>query len=247
MPSDLELEYKHLDEVSSTNDYLRNLSPEADVTVAVAQFQTRGRGQQGNTWVSNRGENLLFSVLVQPTALHPSDAFVLSQAMALAIKEALSKHLEGVQIKWPNDIYCHGQKICGTLIENTLDGSGIARSIIGSGVNVNQTEFPDGLAAPATSMRRQLGHEVSTENLLQDIILRFTHYYAKVQVGLYVGIRELYHRDLYRRGEQCTFQDQAGQFRGVIDRVEPSGLLVIIDSDQRERCYAFKEVKLVQM
>lgn len=64
--SDLALEYRHFEEVSSTNDFLRTVSPTADITVVSASFQTKGRGQMGNTWVSDHGQNALFSLLVCP-------------------------------------------------------------------------------------------------------------------------------------------------------------------------------------
>lgn len=246
MLSDPELEYRHLDEVSSTNDYLRDYTPQAAITVAVADFQTRGRGQVGNTWVSSPGQNLLFSVLVCPTALRAGNGFVLSQAMALAIKDVLDRHVDGVLIKWPNDIYCHGRKICGTLIENTLSGPYVARSVIGSGINVNQTDFPPGLAVPPTSLRLQSGHEASVENLLRDILRCFRTYYAEVQGGRYEHIRELYHDSLYMRGHRCAFSDADGRFEGTISHVEPGGHLIIKDTDGRERRYAFKEVKLLR-
>lgn len=246
MLSDQGLEFKHLGEVSSTNDYLREYAPQAPVTVAWADFQTRGRGQVGNTWVSNPGENLLFSLLVCPPDLRAGNGFILSQAMALAIKEVLDRHISGVEIKWPNDIYCHGRKICGTLIENALCGALVARSVIGSGINVNQTLFPDGLAVPPTSLCLELGHTMSVQDLLRDVVQCFLSYYAEVQEGRYGRIRELYHRSLYMKGQPCTFRDRKGEFPGTISHVEPSGHLIIRDTLGQDRRYAFKEVKLVR-
>lgn len=246
--SDLELEYRHLEETSSTNDYLRDYTPQpaTQITVAVADFQIRGRGQVGNTWVSNRGENLLFSVLVCPSGLRAGNGFVLSQAMALAIKEVLDRHIGDVLIKWPNDVYCQGRKICGTLIENTLSGPLVSRSVIGSGINVNQTDFPSGLAVPPTSLHLQLGHEVSVKELLGEILGCFSTYYDKVQRGEYECIRELYHESLYMRGRLCCFSDASGCFEGTISHVEPSGHLIIKDTFGNDRRYAFKEVKLIR-
>ncbi len=246
MLSDRELEYKHLNEVSSTNDFLRDYSSQATMTVAYADFQTRGRGQVGNTWNSNPGENLLFSILVHPTELRAGNGFILSQAMALSIKDVLDRHISDVLIKWPNDIYCQGRKICGTLIENSLSGAFVARSVIGSGINVNQTDFPSGLAVEPTSLRLQLGHEMSVKDLLQDIIQCFRTYYAEVQQGSYERVRNLYHKSLYMRGQQCTFCDEGGQFTGTISHVEPSGHLIILDDRMQERRYAFKEVHLLR-
>lgn len=245
MHSGLALEYSHLEETTSTNDYLRNLTPSADITVVSTSFQTKGRGQMGNTWVSDRGKNALFSVLVRPKELKATDGFVLSQAMALAIKETLDEHIGEVCIKWPNDIYHEGRKICGTLIENTLMGKQVWHSVIGSGINVNQRTFPDGLAAPATSICLILDKELSPEALVHAITERFAKYYEEVQQGHYCRIRELYHDSLYLKGEWCRFQDDSGAFIGCISHVEPDGHIVIKDSESVCRRYAFKQVKLI--
>ena len=184
MHSDLALEYRHLEEVSSTNDFLRAYEPMADVTVLSASYQTNGRGQMGNTWISNSGENALFSILVCPSALKASDGFVLSQAMALSIKEVLDAYLEGISIKWPNDIYCGDEKICGILIENSLKGSEIDWSIIGIGLNVNQTSFPEHLPNP-TSMRLCTGNSnpYNTREILEEFMGIFTGYYREYLNG----------------------------------------------------------------
>ena len=244
MHSDLALEYRHLEEVSSTNDFLRAYEPMADVTVLSASYQTNGRGQMGNTWISNSGENALFSILVCPSALKASDGFVLSQAMALSIKEVLDGYLEGISIKWPNDIYCGDEKICGTLIENVLMGKFVGRSVIGSGINVNQTEFPGGLAAPPTSLRIYINRIVPPADIIRSVAGRFALYYEEVQAGSYDHIREEYHRHLYLRGEKRCFQDETGTFAGVISQVEPDGPIIISDEDGLPRRYACKQVKL---
>ncbi len=211
----------------------------------MADFHTRGRGQAGNTWVSQSGKNLLFSILVCPSSLKAVDGFVLSQAMALAIKETLDPYISGVLIKWPNDIYCRGRKICGTLIENSLAGAFVARSVIGSGINVNQTDFPEGLAVPPTSLHMELGHEVLPEDVLREVLSHFREYYVEVQRGRFENIRERYHAFLYMRAEPRTFRDDGGEFVGRISHVESTGHLVIHDEAGKERRYAFKEVKML--
>ena len=244
MHSGQALEYKHLEEVSSTNDLLRAYAPTAGITVLSASYQTKGRGQMGNTWISDAGKNALFSVLVCPSGLKAADGFVLSQAMALSIKEVLDGYLEGISIKWPNDIYCGKEKICGTLIENVLMGKFVGRSVIGNGINVNQTQFPDGLAAPATSLRIYIKRIVSLTDIIRSVTERFTRYYEEVQTGCYGHIREKYHRHLYLRGERHCFQDETGTFTGTISHVEPDGHIIIVDEDGLSRRFAFKQVKL---
>lgn len=243
--SDLALEYRHLEEVTSTNDYLREFIPSADVTIVSAAYQTKGRGQKGNTWVSQPGRNLLFSLLVCPEALKAVDGFVLSQAMALSIQDTLSEYVEGISVKWPNDIYCCDRKICGTLIENTLRGKYIGRSVIGSGININQDAFPSGLAAPATSLFMLLGRELDTTEIMHAVVERFRNFYAEILSGQYERIRRRYHDSLYLRGQQHRFSDIGGTFLGTISHVEPDGHLIIIDSAGSSRRYAFKEVRLV--
>lgn len=244
--SDLVLEYSHLDETSSTNDFLRNYTPSADISIVSASFQTKGRGQMGNTWISNDGQNALFSVLVCPKGLKASDGFVLSQAMALSVKETLEECVDDVWVKWPNDIYCHGKKICGTLIENTLMGKFIGRSVIGNGINVNQTDFPDGLAAPPTSMCIQSGKECSTHEVIRHVVERFALYYREIMDGSYERIRTLYHENMYLRGKKSLFRDNEGIFTGIISHVETDGHLVIIDEQSQSRRYAFKQVQFIR-
>lgn len=244
MPFAQELEYKHFDKLDSTNDYLRSLNPIAPVTVVSADFQTKGRGQVGNVWHSDKGQNLLFSILLMPENLKATDAFVLSQAMALSIKKTLDEHLDDISVKWPNDIYCHGEKICGTLIENALMGKYVGRSVIGSGINVNQTTFPEGLVAPATSMRLHLHQAIPLQPLLHTIMHHFMTCYTLIQRGEYEPIRIEYHNNLYLKGVKSMFRDNHGQFSGHISHVLPDGHIVIIDEAGRERRYAFKEVQL---
>lgn len=244
--SDLVLEYKHLYETSSTNDFLRNYIPSADISIVSASFQTKGRGQMGNTWISHDGQNALFSILVCPKSLKASDGFVLSQAMALAIKETLEEYVDDVWIKWPNDIYCHGKKICGTLIENTLMGKFVGRSVIGNGINVNQTDFPDGLAAPPTSMCIQSGNECSTHEVIRHVVEHFSLYYMEIMDGSYERIRTLYHENMYLRGKKSLFQDSEGIFTGIISHVETDGHLVIIDEQSQSRRYTFKQVQFIR-
>lgn len=246
MHSDLVLEYKHFEDLESTNDFLRTYSTSADIAVVSASYQTKGRGQMGNTWVSQHGANLLFSVLLRPQDLKAADAFILSQAMALSIKSVLDPLLADVAVKWPNDIYCRGKKICGTLIENGLMGKGVATSIIGSGINVNQTAFPDNLAAPATSLAIELQAKFSPHQFLHPIVERFSSYYSYIQQGRYQDIREEYMSSLYLRGQQTCFQDNEGTFLGVISHVEPDGHIVILDESSALRRYAFKQVKFLQ-
>ena len=122
----------HINETNSTNNYLQSLCSEQKVeelTVIVADFQTSGRGQRGNSWESDPGKNLLFSTVIFPEFLEARRQFLISQIISLAIKEELDTYTSDISIKWPNDIYWKEKKICGMLIENDLMGRNMFFSV----------------------------------------------------------------------------------------------------------------------
>ena len=125
----------HISETNSTNSYLQTLCAKqqgvAAFTTVVADFQTSGRGQRGNSWESEPKKNLLFSFVLFPDFLEARRQFLISQIVSLAIKEELDSYADDFSIKWPNDIYWKDKKICGMLIENDLMGRNISQSISG--------------------------------------------------------------------------------------------------------------------
>ena len=108
-----------MQEADSTNTFLKGMKNCDDdtIVVAVADYQTAGRGQGTHTWESEPGKNLLFSMLMTPTWVPVRQQFLLSEAGALAVKEALDTYTDGITLKWPNDVYWNDKKISGTLIE----------------------------------------------------------------------------------------------------------------------------------
>ncbi len=130
----------HIDETDSTNRWLREQGGEEDVVVW-ADYQTAGKGQGTNSWESERGKNLTFSVLLHPQDIPANKQFSISMLVSLALCEALGQHIGDLSIKWPNDIYWRNAKIAGILIEHRISGSLIRDSIIGIGLNVNQRHF----------------------------------------------------------------------------------------------------------
>ncbi|KAA6306643.1 Bifunctional ligase/repressor BirA, partial [termite gut metagenome] len=129
----------HLTEADSTSRYLTALCEQnriEEFTVVLSDFQTAGRGQQDNSWEAEKGKNLLFSFVLYPSFLEARNQFLLSQIIALSVKEELDEWASGFSVKWSNDIYWENKKICGILIENDLTGSRIERSIVGIGLNI---------------------------------------------------------------------------------------------------------------
>ena len=150
-----------LERVDSTNDEARRHISEIDnLSVVSALEQTKGRGQRGNRWSSQPGENLTFSLVVKDFRIKANEQSAISQTTALSLTDLLSRHEIKARIKWPNDIYAGDEKICGILIENSLKGSEIDWSIIGIGLNVNQTIFPSDLPNPTSMSLENRGADI---------------------------------------------------------------------------------------
>ena len=141
--------FKSLD--STNEEARRHISDIDNLSVLSALEQTDGRGQRGNTWTSNAGENLMFSIVLKSPVLMAEDHFALNEIAALSVADFLSTYGIKAEIKWPNDIYVGEKKICGILIENSFRGKTISSSIIGIGLNINQRNFNVNLPNP-TSM-----------------------------------------------------------------------------------------------
>ena len=234
----------HLSEVDSTNVEVRRRleagEPLPELTLVDAESQTQGRGQRGNSWESEAGQNLSFSLVCHPQWVKASEQFVLSQAIALAVAE----NVDGSTVKWPNDIYIGDRKVSGTLIECDLRGSQIETCIIGTGVNVNQTEFRSDAPNPV-SMAQVAGRTFDRENLLQAIVQRFVQYYEKIRNGQADEVRQAYRQRLYRRTGFHRYADAQGEFLAEIADVERTGHLILRKEDGTLHRYEFKEVRFL--
>ena len=192
-----------LKEVDSTNNYLKQLPDEKierDFVVAVTQSQTAGRGQRGNSWESEPKKNLIFSIMMRPNFIEAKNQFILSQAMALSIKETLDNYVRSPhpRIKWPNDIYWNKKKLCGILIENDLIGKHIEKCIIGVGINLNQEHFYSDAPNPV-SVWQITGLTTEPLTILRKILQRFMTYYEEIKQGNIHDLVEHYHKALFRR------------------------------------------------
>lgn len=233
-----------LKEIDSTNRFLRELKDEQEdeMVVAVADFQTAGIGQGSHTWESEAGKNLLFSIKVHPRWVPVRQQFLLSMAGAIAIKEALETYVDGITLKWPNDVYWNDKKISGTLIETSIDSKGIKTCIFGIGINVNQEAFHSDAPNPV-SLRQILGHEVDKDELLQKVIGGVRRYYELLRRADYMDVSGIYHLSLYRRKGFHRYEDADGDFEGAFVEVEDDGHLILHDKQGVIRSYSFGEVK----
>ena len=232
----------HIDETDSTNRWLvANRTEGQSPCVVVSDYQTAGRGCGTNKWESERGKNLLFSMLIHPTEIAINKQFMVSMAVANSIAAVVAKYVEKrtVSVKWPNDIYVGDKKVCGILIENRLQGGVIKDSIIGVGLNVNQLCFVSDAPNPV-SMANITGRQFDREQLLQELLEAFQQEWADLE-----GVRERYLQQLYRRKGFFRYRDAYGECTAEIVTVEADGHLVLQDVDGRINRYAFKEIQFV--
>ena len=237
----------HLSQTDSTNRWLKdhaNEAEEADMTVVVADYQTAGRGQGQNSWESEAGKNLLFSMLVRPVTVPVQRQYLLSMTHALALLDTLGDYASGFSIKWPNDIYWNDRKICGTLIELGIAGGQISSCIFGTGVDVNQRRFVSDAPNPV-SLWQILGREVELQEVLDGIVEHMQVGMEALERGEYSEISQRYHRCLYRRDGYHAYRDSEGEFSARLMHVDDDGRLWLCDSNGRERSYMFKEVAYV--
>ena len=238
----------HIDETDSTNQWIKVHKRDGSLQAkrasssafcVLSEYQTAGRGCGTNTWESERGKNLLFSMLIHPTDIPASRQFLVSMVMANSIAKVVSKYVKNVSIKWPNDIYVGDRKICGILIENHLQGGIINDSILGVGLNVNQLRFVSDAPNPV-SLANLTGREFDREMLLQQLLASFDAEWAAIE-----GVRSRYLEQLYRRTGFYRYRDTRGEFFAELVTVEEDGHLVLRNIDGDDHRYAFKEVTFI--
>ena len=237
----------HIVATTSTNttlDELCNRQPLSDLTCVYTDYQSAGRGQRGNSWESEDGANLLFSVVFFPLFLPANKQFYLSQVNALALQEILSQYADDIKVKWPNDIYWKDLKLCGTLIENDLTGMNLSRSIAGTGVNLNQQKFESDAPNPV-SLSQITGQTYNIETILHQLLERTAYYYEMLKQGKETEIAERYKAVLYRREGLHPYRDKNGIFHARIVEIQPTGRLILEDENGNIRPYLFKEVACV--
>ena len=240
----------HIADTTSTSDTLLELVKSnkqlAEGTMVCADFQTNGRGQASNKWESERGKNLLFSILTFPDFIRPSQQFLISQAASLAVVDFLSLccGLKDIKVKWPNDIYCGDGKICGMLIETSLLGANFEYAIAGVGININQTEFFSNAPNPVSVCQlngKIFNLDICAVQMHQFYMAR----YMQLCNGEYDSIRQEYKKMLYWNDGQHRYCDADGEFDAEIADVKDSGVLVLKTSDGNLREYWHKEVEFM--
>ena len=234
----------HFDTTASTNDDARN-EKYCEGDVVWADSQTAGRGQRGHEWHSRKGENLTFSVVLEPTFLPIAEQFSVSEVVALSLVDMLAEYGIETKIKWTNDIYVGDKKLVGILIEHSLAPTSLRRTIVGVGINVNQTEFDPSLPNPV-SMAQLLGRELDAEQVLTCFLNYLQRNYELLRSGEKEELHDRYNALLYRKNEYHTYALPSGEkFSAKIVGTAPSGALCLEDEAGATKDYLFKEIEFI--
>ena len=209
--------------------------------VVQTDFQSAGKGQVGNSWESEEGRNLLFSMVLYPQRVTVDNQFLLSQLVSLGIKEALDEYTDGITVKWPNDIYWNDKKLVGILIENSLQGTKIKSSVIGIGLNVNQKVFVSNAPNPV-SLLQITGRRQNRKLLLTKIRQNIQKLYTELSV---TKIRAEYAEALYRKDGFYAYRANDETFQAKIISVHPDGQLELETEAGERKGFYFKEVSFV--
>jgi len=236
-----------LDAIDSTNSYLKDLIKENDVknwTVVVAKYQKNGKGQLDNSWFSDRGKNLTFSILVKLDHLKVNHQYYLNYSISIALYNVLKYYIpKKLSVKWPNDILSANHKVSGILIENSIKNDTVKYVIIGIGLNVNQVHFPKDVTN-ATSLKNVLKKTIDKDELLDKILLEIQYQFVLIKQKKFLEIKQMYENVLYKKAIPSMFIDSDNNtFLGKIIGVGNEGKLQVELENESIREFAFKEIK----
>ena len=236
-----------LDAIDSTNEFLKGLSNKQELenlTAVTAESQTKGKGQMGAVWASETGKNLILSVLVKDFLSDICQIFNLNIIVSLAVIEALECYkIPDLSIKWPNDIMSYNKKIGGILIENSIKSDGSIVSIVGLGLNVNQTNFEN--LPKASSMAVICDTKYNKDDLLFTIIDK-VEYNLKSWEQHSEMLWSDYTNKLFKKGIPMPFSDSNNQkFMGIIQGISSIGKLEILLEDDRISEFDIKEIQML--
>ncbi|WP_400193646.1 biotin--[acetyl-CoA-carboxylase] ligase [Hymenobacter sp. B81] len=237
-----------LPQCDSTNTVARELIGQNRATegcTVITDHQRAGRGQRGNVWEAAPGENLTVSVVWRPTFLPAAAQFRLNLAVALAAHDWARELLgpdPALRVKWPNDLYYYDQKLGGILIENTLSGAQIHWSVVGLGLNVNQTAFG---VPTATSLACLTGRPYQLAPLASRLLECLEQRYLQLRGGHHAALHRDYLARLYRYDEWHSYEVSGRRLAGRIVDVLDSGHLVLEQDNGTTRHFDLQEIRHV--
>ena len=230
-----------LDTIDSTNNYAKRLGEEGapDGSLVTAECQEAGKGRRGREWKTPRGSAIAMTLLLRPQ-IGPERASMLTLVMGLAVAQAC-RELFGldVGIKWPNDVVIGGKKICGILTEMSAEMLNIHYLVIGTGINVNMTEFPEELQKTATSLKLETGREIRRA----DVVCSCMKWFEK-DYGIFLkykdltGLKETYEAFLVNKDEKVCVLEPGHEYTGTALGINEKGELLVETEEGIKEVYA---------
>jgi BirA family biotin operon repressor/biotin-[acetyl-CoA-carboxylase] ligase len=228
-----------IQQVDSTNKYAMEKVSEGLANHLDAWFaieQTDGKGQRGKSWVSNPGENITFSVVIQPQYSYQKKPFAFNALITLVCRDFIANILQlDVQIKWPNDLFVNDRKAGGILIENRFVGENWKWAVVGIGININQIDFPDDLFS-ATSFKKIKNKDfdpIQLAKMLHNDIVEGIETVNHINEN---QIWERYNRYLFKKGQVCSFKIKDKETNATVSYVNNQGLMVLEQNGHEISC-----------
>jgi len=231
-----------VDQTTSTNSLLNEMRTNHDLpngVILLAKNQTQGKGQRGNKWIAQKGQNLTASIFIE-TSIKSHHAFYLNIITSLAIYKCLEDLSIISKIKWPNDILINEKKIAGILIENQLHGKTVQSSIIGIGININQTDFIKNLNA--TSLKLITDKTFEINEVLKIVYQYLDFYFNLLRESNFTILKKHYLNHLYQINRTGLFEDKNGKFHGKITGIDEFGKLLVRKNDDKTYSYDIQEI-----
>lgn len=211
-------------------------------SVIFTMRQTAGRGCGENSWESEPGKNIAMTLVVGDIGVAVQSQFAISMAVALGCYDYVSQYVDGCSVKWPNDIYVKDKKIAGILIEHSVSGTTLSRSLCGVGLNINQEIFYSNAPNPV-SLKQLTGFNFDVKSELYKLV---NYIGARLQKATdYNALRNDFMSHLYRREGLYGWRDSVGEFMASIYGVDDYGRLQLLLSDGNVRTYGFKEIRYI--
>ncbi len=242
----------HLKEIDSTNTYAKSIIKTThQPTIIYADNQTHGRGQASNTWYSESSKNILCSIIL-PIQISAENIFILNCWISLVLIDILIEsgiQDDKIKVKWPNDILGNNnglKKIAGILIENIVENKNITKTIIGMGLNVNQTDFQQ-LSKSATSLKNLTNKEFLINSVIEVLIHAIEKYLPMLQMNLYSLIDKQYKNKLIGWNEYFMFREYGNSSinKGKIINIHLDGRIDVLLSSNALKTYSNKEIQFL--
>lgn len=234
---------------TSTNDVAKELARKrvTEGTVVVTEEQTNGRGRLGRSWQCPPQSGLCFSLVLYPN-VNPMEVSQFTMLSAVAVVRALNRQLAvKAQVKWPNDVYIDGLKVCGILAEMTAEADRVKYLVIGIGINVNQsTEELAQLGIAATSLRAKVEHKVNRVEILKDILEELDYLYQLWQAKGFLPLKSLWKEEALWVGSEVVLHGLNTSWQGVLEDIDDTGALLIRLPNGQQKTFYSGEVSLRQ-